>query len=337
MNSRELIRALIGGVAVPRCGFWLGNPHEETLPIYHRYFGTRTLEELHQKLGSDIRWLTPQYLATTYRHPEGKGLFDVWKQKLSLGDAGPLVNCETVEEVDRYEWPSLEYLHWDESLEQLRGTGAFYRASGFWAPFFHDVMDLFGVESFLLKMFTHPDVIHAAFRHVCEFYLEANELFFAAAGPEVDALFFGNDFGTQRDLLITPAQFEEFLEPWCRRFCDQAHAHRYQVLLHSCGSIFSVIDRLIACGVDCLHPLQAKAANMDAETLSQHFNGRIAFLGGIDTQDILVHGSPERVREEVRKVKELLGPRVIISPSHEALLSNVPPGNVAAMAEEAVR
>ena len=77
MTGRDRIRSIIARAPVDRCGFWLGNPHETTLPIYHRYFGTSTLEELHQTLGSDFRWLTPQYLATTYRHPQGKGLFDL--------------------------------------------------------------------------------------------------------------------------------------------------------------------------------------------------------------------------------------------------------------------
>jgi uroporphyrinogen decarboxylase len=109
------------------------------------------------------------------------------------------------------------------------------------------------------------------------------------------------------------------------------------VILHSCGSIYKVISRLIDAGVECLHPLQAMAANMDAETLAKEFGGRITFLGGIDTQNILVNGTPERVKDEVRRIKDLLGARLIVSPSHEALLPNVPPQNVAAMAEEALR
>jgi len=75
---------------------------------------------------------------------------------------------------------------------------------------------------------------------------------------------------------------------------------------------------------------------MDAETLARDYKGRIAFLGGIDTQDLLVNGTPDDIRADVRRVKALLGPSLIVSPSHEALLPNVPPENVLAMAEEAV-
>jgi uroporphyrinogen decarboxylase len=109
------------------------------------------------------------------------------------------------------------------------------------------------------------------------------------------------------------------------------------VILHSCGSIYRVIERLIAAKVNCLHPLQARAYGMDAETLAREFKGRIAFLGGLDTQDVLVNATPEGVRAEVRRIKKLLGPRLIVSPSHEALLPNVPPENVIAMAEAAIQ
>ena len=337
MHSRELIRNIIQRSPVPRAGFWLGNPHPDTLPIYLTYFGVRTLEDLHRKLGSDFRWITPQYMETTYRHPEGRGLFDVWKFKKSLGEAGPLGDCTTVQEVERYEWPDPRFLHFDECLDVLRAAGNVYRASGFWMPFFHDVMDLFGVEGFMLKMHEYPDVVRVAFDRVCGFYYGANEEFFRLAGDLVDGFFFGNDFGTQRDLLISPAQFDEFVLPWFRQFTDQAHRFGHQVILHSCGSIHRVIGRLIDARVDCLHPLQARAKNMDAETLARDFGGKIAFLGGIDTQDLLVKGTIDEVRAEVRRVKAVLGPHVIVSPSHEALLPNVPPASVAAMADEALR
>ena len=97
-----------------------------------------------------------------------------------------------------------------------------------------------------------------------------------------------------------------------------------------------MIGRLIEAGVDCLHPIQARARNMAAETLARDFGGRLAFLGGIDTQDLLVNGTPEQVREDVRRVKRVLGPRLIVSPSHEAILPNVPPQNIEALAAAAM-
>ena len=96
-----------------------------------------------------------------------------------------------------------------------------------------------------------------------------------------------------------------------------------------------MIDALIDAGVDCLHPLQALAANMDAETLARDFKGRIAFMGGVDVQHLLVHATPEEVKREVRRLVDLLGPALIVSPAHEGVLPDIPPENIRALAEAA--
>ncbi|MFA6109748.1 MAG: uroporphyrinogen decarboxylase family protein [Candidatus Latescibacterota bacterium] len=332
MNSRERIRAIIAGQEADRCGFWLGNPYPDTWPIYHAWFGTENEEALRRKLGDDYRWIP----AGEYRHPAGKGMFDI-PNKSAHGTPGPFAECEDPAAVDDlYEWPNPDYLDFEPVLARLRQAGPYYRASGFWAPFYHHVMDLFGMEKYMMNMYLNPELVQAVTDRVCSFFHEANERFFDAAGDLMDGYFFGNDFGTQRDLICGPTQFDRFVMPWFVRFTEQAHARGYQVILHSCGSVAKVIDRLIDAGVECLHPLQALAADMDAESLAQRFKGRISFLGGIDTQQLLVHGSPEEVKADVRRVKKVLGPRLIVSPSHEALLPNVSPQNVQAMAEAAL-
>jgi uroporphyrinogen decarboxylase len=313
----------------------MGMPHGDTWPIYHAHFHTSTEEELRLKLGDDFRWICPQFFASTYQHPDGRGMFDLGLSKKMHGQAGPLADCEDADGVEAFEWPNPDYLHFDECVAALEHAGPFYRASGFWTCFYHNIMDLFGMDHYMTKMYTHPEVVHAVTDHVCGFYYEANERFFEAAGNLMDGFFFGNDFGTQVNLICSPSQFDEFIMPWFRKFTEQGHRHGRQVILHSCGAIHAVIDRLIDAGVDCLHPLQARASGMDAETLAKHFKGRIAFLGGIDTQQVLVHATPEEVKAEVHRVRSLLGPRLIVSPSHEALLPNVPPENVQAMADAA--
>jgi uroporphyrinogen decarboxylase len=336
MTNRQLIRSLIRGEAVPRCGFWLGNPHPDSWPRLHAFFGTTEEEELRRLLRDDFRWLTPQYMQSTYRHPEGKGIFDLWRRKRSHGEPGPLSGCENARELDDFDWPDPAYLNFDEGLRALEHAGDHYRASGFWTPFFHDLMDLFGMEQYFVAMRTHPGVIRAATDRVCGFYYEANDRFYRKAGNAMDGFFFGNDFGTQRDLMMAPEQFEEFILPWFRRFTEQAHGHGYQVILHSCGSIYRVIGTLIEAGVDCLHPLQASAKNMDAQSLAEKCKGKLAFMGGVDTQHLLVNGTPQDVQREVRRLRGVLGPRLIVSPSHEALLPDVPPENIRAMAEAAL-
>jgi uroporphyrinogen decarboxylase len=334
MGSRERIHRIIAKQPADGAGFWLGNPHPETWPRYLAYFGASDGEEVRRALGDDLRWICPQFFASTYQHPDGRGLFDAGP-RTSHGQAGPLAGCDDPGALDAFDWPNADYLDFGETVAALEAVGDFYRASGFWTSFYHDLIALFGMEAYLMKMYTKPEVIHAATERVCGFYYEANERFFEAAGDRIDAFFFGNDFGTQSGLICSPEQFDEFIMPWFRRFAEQGHAHGLQVMLHSCGAIHDVIERLIGAGVDCLHPLQALAQDMDAATLAHDFGGRIAFLGGIDTQRLLVEGTPGEVESDVRRVRELLGPHVIISPSHEALLPNVPPENVEAMARAA--
>ncbi len=332
MNSRERIKKIIAGEPADRCGFWLGNPDPASWEMYYQYFGTSSQEEIRQRLGCEFRWIAPWH---AYQSPDGKGLFTFDKKAFS--DRGPLADCECVDELEAsFAWPKLEYLNFSAGLEELRRCGDYYRASGLWTCFYHNLMDLFGMEEYMVKMITHPEVVKAATDRVCQFYYDANVLFFAEAGDLIDGFFFGNDFGTQRDVICGPAQFDEHILPWFKKFVDLAHAHNYQAILHSCGSIHKVIDRLIASGVDCLHPIQAKAENMDAERLANDFGGQISFMGGIDTQELLIHGSTEEVKAEVQRVKRVLGPRLIISPSHEAVLPDIPVVNVIAMAEAAI-
>ena len=108
-----------------------------------------------------------------------------------------------------------------------------------------------------------------------------------------------------------------------------------KVLLHSCGSIYRVIPRLIDAGVDALHPIQAQAANMDAKTLSREFKDKIVFVGGVDTQQLLPQATPGQVKDEVHRLRDLFGPNFVVSPSHESILPDVPWENVQAMAEAA--
>jgi len=184
-------------------------------------------------------------------------------------------------------------------------------------------------------MHTDPAIVDAVTRHIVDFYLEINEKLFKLAGNKIDAFFFGNDFGSQLDLLISPEHFDRFVMPYFREFTNQAHRHSYKVVLHSCGAIDRVIPLLIDAGVDVLHPIQAMAKNMDAQSLVKKYKDKIVFMGGVDTQRILPFGTPDEVRTEVKRLKDLFGPNFIVSPSHESILPGVSPENIVAMAEGA--
>jgi uroporphyrinogen decarboxylase len=333
MSQRQLIKNIINGDPAERCGFWLGNPLPETIQVYCQKLGKENLEDIQQFLGDDIRWVSPQHMPSGYRHPRGN-ILRPWRAANPMALAnGPLSHCETAQEVNAYDWPQTRYLDFTESITMLKNSGDHYRLSGFWSPFFHDLASMIGTEDLLTKMYTHPDVIHAILNRLCGFYLESNELFYGKAGNEIDAHFLASDFGSQNDLMMSPELFEEFFLPWLKKFASQAHSHGYKSILHCCGSIYRIIDRLAEAGIDCIHPIQALAENMNAEYLAKNFKGKIKFMGGIDTQHLLPEGTPDDVRSETKRLIKLLSPGLIVSPSHESLMPNVPFENVIAMAE----
>jgi len=92
-----------------------------------------------------------------------------------------------------------------------------------------------------------------------------------------------------------------------------------------------VIPDLIEAGADVIHPIQALAKDMEPRKLKESFGDRVAFCGGVDAQNLLVNGTPQEVREKVLELKEIFPTGLIISPSHEAILPDIPPENIEAL------
>ena len=154
MTSRERVSTIVDrgeASATPdRPGFWMGNPHRDSWPALVREFGSAEaagrgipaqLLSVRERLGDDFRWICPEW--TSYKHPEGKPIFDIGRHGDALSSPGAFAECESVQEVDDYHWPNPEYLDFTECLTELREAGPVYRASGFWAPFFHITADFF--------------------------------------------------------------------------------------------------------------------------------------------------------------------------------------------------
>ncbi len=338
MTKQEHFHAIVEHKST-QSGFWHGSPHPDSTPALYAHFGVQDDFELGLALGSILRWIHPEHLGMW---PQEAGpMFDFLngEERTSLSQPGVFAGCEEPSEVEAYHWPSAQSCDFSRTIAEIERTRQAGQAvcSGAWCSFFHDVCDFFGMEEYFIKMHTAPDVVEAVTERVVAFYLEANERLFTQAKGSIDAFFFGNDLGSQLDLLVSPACFARFILPSIVRFIQQAHRHGYKVILHSCGSIARIIPQLIEAGVDVLHPIQARAADMDAATLAGLYRDTLVFMGGVDTQHLLPNGSPAQVSAEVARLKTLFGPNFIVSPSHEALLPNVPAENLAAMAQEALR
>ena len=161
--------------------------------------------------------------------------------------------------------------------------------------------------------------------------MKANEIFYENTKGKLHAVLIGNDFGSQTGLMVSPESLREFVFPGTRKLIEQAKSYGLKVIHHSCGSIYSVIPDLIEAGADVIHPIQALAKDMEPRKLKESFGDRVAFCGGVDAQNLLVNGTPQEVREKVLELKEIFPTGLIISPSHEAILPDIPPENIEAL------
>jgi Uroporphyrinogen-III decarboxylase len=358
MKGRALVDATINGKSHEKHAFWVGHPTDEAKSIFYKVLGIRQPEETQLEkhnaestvllckkggfeeiqfniaINSDMTWITPELDISCWKHPEGRPMWDCFKDKRhSLNEAGVFAECDDVADVEKFEWPNPAYLDITSVIEECKsayekGLAVF---GGMWCPFFHIVSDFFGMENYFVKMYTDPEVVQAVTRHVVDFLLETNKSVLNACAPYLSAGFFGNDLGTQISLLISPENFDKFILPYIQEIISVIKSFNLKAAMHSCGSVDMIIPRLIDAGVDILHPLQAKAKGMDAKNLAKKYGGRIAFMGGVDTQELLPFGTKEQVREEVLRLRDVFKDGYIVSPSHEALLPNVPYENVLTM------
>lgn len=339
MWGRELIEAAIAGNSCEVNGFWVGHPSDEAKKIYYQETGItgnngKSEADFNLKINSDMIWLSPELDPECWKSPDGSPMWNCFnEERKSLGSGGIFADCESIAEIEAFPWPDPAYMDFTNCLEDSRyayekGLAVF---GGMWCPFFHVLCDFFGMENYFVKMYTDPEVVHAATRHIVDFYLEANRRYLWQAKPYLSAAFFGNDLGTQLSLLISPESFDEFVLPYLTEIVQGIKAEGLKTAMHSCGAIDLIIPKLIDSGIDILHPLQAKAAGMDAENLAAKYGGKLVFMGGVDTQELLPFGNGSQVKEEVLRLRDIFKGKFIVSPSHEALLPNVPFENVMAM------
>ncbi len=335
MTSREIVKNIFTRKNTDGLAFWTGHPNHATVPIMAREWGIEPdYEAIFTYLNDDCRWISADW---GYRHPEGQPMFDTaWgtSGRHTLSAGGTFADTEDIADVDRYPWPDPKYCDFTDvyaAIDRHKDKAVF---TGLWSCFYHIVADFFGMENYFIKMYENPAVVEAVTERVVDFYVEANDKFFSGLDDRADIMFFGNDFGTQRDLMLSPELFRKFVLPSVKRLVTVGKKYNKIIMLHSCGSIYRVIPDLIDAGVDVLHPIQAQAAGMDAYSLAQYKND-LSFLGGIDAQSFFVNATPAQIEDEVKRVRDILGPNIVISPSHEEILPNVPPANVLAMSRAA--
>jgi uroporphyrinogen decarboxylase len=338
MNHKDRFLATISHEPVDRPASWLGLPVPAAEQSLFSHFGVKSVDELKTLIDDDI-----YPIEVPYNYPPSNHIACAFKfakvnhddkpDERTLTAPGFFEDYSDPADVDKFDWPDPEkYLDRDEAARRAKAVDDRYARMGvLWSAHFQDACSAFGMENALVNLMMNPDMFKAVIDKITDFYLKANELFFEATKGYIDVVLIGNDFGSQTGLMVDPESLREYVFPGTKLLIDQAKSYGLKVMHHSCGSIFPIIDDLVDLGVDVIHPIQALASDMDAPNLKNHFDGKVAFCGGVDAQYTLVKGSPNDVKGKVEVLKELFPTGLIISPSHEAVLPDIPPANIEAL------
>lgn len=338
MNHKDRFYATIHHQQVDRPASWLGLPVPAAEPALMRYFKVSSIDRLREVLDDDIYPIEVPYnnppsnhIACAFNFAKASHLDTPDERTLTA--PGFFEDYEDPADVDKFNWPDpVLYLDREESRRRVDSAPNDRIKMGIlWSAHFQDACAAFGMEQALMVMLTNPDLFRAVINRITEFYIQANELFYQATKGKLDAILIGNDFGSQTSLMVDPGSLREFVFPGTQKLIEQAKSYGLTVMHHSCGSIFPIIQDLSDLGADIIHPIQALASQMDAPNLKKHFEGKIAFCGGVDAQNLLVKGTPAEVTRKVKELKELFPTGLIISPSHEAILPDIAPSNIEAM------
>ena len=189
-------------------------------------------------------------------------------------------------------------------------------------------------DRFLMLLAGDPKRVHTFLDRLVEIHLASLEQFLGAVGDSIDVILFGDDLGMQTGPQISPGMYREFFKPRHKLMWLRAkELADVKVMLHCCGGIRELIPDLVEAGLDATNPVQVTCSGMDARGLKEDFGDKLVFWGGgCDTQRILLHGTPEEVRQHVREQVRILRPGggFVFQQVHN-ILADVPPENIVAM------
>jgi len=320
--------------------------HQETDRLPRNFGATAKVSEELQKLwGLDgpefaarLRVdLTGAWLPIACPYEDGRNIWGMVYDKAELTSnvtQHPLAEVETVDEVDAYSWPDPDWA----DIEAFRTNAVAARETekavigSTWGSVFGETYRLMGMDNFMMALVLNPEVVHRIVSHVLEFFLEVDRRAFAATEGLIDISYHGNDFGTQRGLLFSREMWVEFFKQPLTKLAMQAKSHGIRPMFHSCGAVSELIPEFVDCGVVILDPIQNTAEGMETERLKREFGAMMAFHGGVSAQKVLPLGTPEEVREHVRRICEIMKPGGgYIFTSDQAITEDTPAENVAAM------
>jgi len=255
----------------------------------------------------------------------------------------PLAETDTVEGLANFKFP--------DPLDSGRYEGMAARANelmnckhvayvlGRNAPgIFEIALWMRGFENYYCDMVANVKFAEALLDVIMEVKMKYWARALELVGPNVMMVSEADDLASQNRCLVSPELYRKLIKPRHTKlfaFIKKQAKAPVKIFYHSCGAIASLIPDLIESGIDVLNPVQVSAAGMDTTELKKQFGSQITFYGGgVDTQQVLPRGTPQQVRDEVRRRIEDLAPGggFIFNTVHN-IQADVPPENIMAMWE----
>lgn len=263
---------------------------------------------------------------------------DIWEDQFGVRwnrtvdkDIGVVCNrMVTPETVEEYRFPDPDdpsrFSYYPEILAK---SADFYVVANMGFSLFERAWTLAGMETVLMAMVSEPEFVHRLLDRILEFNLRLIDNICAF---DVDAVEFGDDWGDQRGLMMGPILWREFIKPRIRQMYQRVKSRGKRVFIHSCGKVDSVFPDLIECGLDVFNPFQPEV--IDVFEAKAKYGSELSFYGGISVQRTLPHGTPQQVKDEVRRLLDVVGAGggYIAAPSH-AIPGDAKPDNIVAMLE----
>ncbi|MBN2566106.1 MAG: hypothetical protein JXB46_10390 [Candidatus Eisenbacteria bacterium] len=338
-TSRERVLAAIRFQGSDRVPYDLmeGCVWPELMEYFRSRHGLAQESDVLDFLGVDFRWTGMRYVGPPQTEYADYCAHDFHLTYSDTVCRRPLADAHTVSDIEAYGWPDPTWFEpGDYRAFRKRFPDHAIVAAPPWMPLFCYPCVAFGMEEVLVKMLTEPIVVEAFISTLSEIYLEILKRHLNAAEGVIDICYLADDWGSNNGLIMGPEPWRRFIKPHLARHIQLVHAHGMVAMMHSCGSIRSILPDLVDIGLDSLSVFQTTCAGMDAHEIAREFGGKMAFYGGIDTQRLLSFGSPDEVAAAVRNNVEAFEKcgGYIVANSHHSL-ATIRGENIEAMCDAA--
>jgi uroporphyrinogen decarboxylase len=345
MNSRERILAAIKHQPVDRLptDMWATNETYEKLRV-HFGEGVNLEETLHL---DSFGGVGAAYIGPTLPESSDCESVNYWgmRHRTVQYETGtyweqcfyPLASAKTIDELERYPWPSADWFDYSEMKAATRAQHDTQLVMcGYMAIFFYHNL-LRGLELSLMDPYDDPDFTHHLLNRISDFFYDYHRRMFEACDGLIDITQITDDLGGQTGPLIGLPTFREFYKPHMIRFAKLCREFGVLIFHHDDGAMSDFLPDLLEIGIDVLNPIQHNCPGMGMEMLKRTYGDRLCFHGAIDNQQLLPFGTEEEVRAAVREAIDTLasdGTGYILAPCHN-LQAVTPVENIIAMYDEA--